>query len=83
LEAANPGQRNVWQKLRNMDRKPRYEPALERPITFPVFEASATWRENMLVLLELIATLDKPEWLPSPEWNSTANLASSMRPDKP
>jgi len=58
-EAANPDQRTAWQKLRNMDRKPRYEPALERPITFPVFEASPTQCENMLALLGLIDTADE------------------------
>jgi hypothetical protein len=55
-EAANPDQRTAWQKLRNMDRKPRYQPALERPITFPVFEASSEQQENMLALLGLIET---------------------------
>ncbi len=58
-EAANPDQRTAWQKLRNMDRRPRYEPALERPITFPVFEASPTQRENMMALLGLIDTADE------------------------
>jgi hypothetical protein len=58
-EAANPDQRTAWQKLRNMDRRPRYEPALERPITFPVFEASLTQRENMMALLGLIDTADE------------------------
>ena len=58
-EAANPDQRTAWQKLRNMDRRPRYEPALEWPITFPVFEASPTQRENMLALLGLIDTADE------------------------
>ncbi len=58
-EAANPDQRTAWQKLRNMDRKPRYEPALERSITFPVFEASPTQRENMMALLGLIDAADE------------------------
>jgi len=58
-EAANPDQRTAWQKLRNIDRRPRYEPALERPITFPVFEASPTQRENMMALLGLIDTADE------------------------
>lgn len=55
-EIANPDQRTAWQKLRNMDRKPRYQPAVGRPITFPVFEASPAQRENMLALLGLIET---------------------------
>lgn len=55
---ANPDQRTAWQKLRKMDRKPRYEPVVDRPITFPVFEASPVQRENMLALLGLIETLD-------------------------
>ncbi len=58
-EAANPDQRTAWQKLRNMDRRPRYQPALERPITFPVFEASPTQRENMMALLGLIDAADE------------------------
>lgn len=61
-EATNPDQRNAWQKWRKMDRKPRYQSALDRSITFPVFEASPAQRENMLALLELIADSDKPEW---------------------
>jgi hypothetical protein len=60
-ELANPDQRTAWQKLRNMDRKPRYQPILDRPITFPVFEASVTQRENMLALLGLIASSCEPE----------------------
>jgi hypothetical protein len=58
-EAANPDQRTAWHRLRNMDRRPRYEPALDRPITFPVFEASTAQRENMLALLGLIDTADE------------------------
>ncbi len=58
-EAANPDRRTAWQKLRNMDRRPRYEPALGRPITFPVFEASPIQRANMLALLGLIDTADE------------------------
>jgi hypothetical protein len=61
-EAANPDQRTAWQKLRKIERKPRYDPEIVRPITFPVFEASPAQRENMLALLKLIAASDKPEW---------------------
>lgn len=55
-EAANPDRRTAWQKLRKIDRMPRYQPAVGRPITFPVFEASPAQRENMLALLALIET---------------------------
>jgi hypothetical protein len=61
-EAANPDQRTAWQKLRNMDRKPRYQPALDRSITFPDFEASPKQRENILALLCLIETSDRQQW---------------------
>lgn len=61
-EAANPDQRTGWQKLSNMDRQPRYEPTLDRPITFPVFEASPEQRVNMLALLYLIEMSDKQQW---------------------
>ncbi len=60
-EAVNPDQRTAWQKLRNMDRKPRYQPAVGRPITFPMFVASPTQRENMMALLGLIETPDEAE----------------------
>lgn len=55
-EVANPDQRTAWQKLRKMDRRPRYAPAVDRSITFPVFEASPAQRENMMSLLGLIET---------------------------
>jgi hypothetical protein len=60
-EAANPDQRNAWQKLSNQNRQPRYEPALDRPVTFPVFEASPEQRSNMLALLCLIEISDKQQ----------------------
>ena len=55
-EAANPDRRTAWQKLRKMERMPRYMPAVDRPITFPAFKASSEQQENMLVLLGLIET---------------------------
>ena len=57
-EVANPDQRTKLQKLFKLDRKPRYQPALDRPITFPVFEPSPEQRENMLALLDLIQLPD-------------------------
>lgn len=53
-EVANPDQRTTLKKLFKGERKPRYQPALDRPITFPVFEPSPEQRENMLALLDLI-----------------------------
>jgi hypothetical protein len=53
-EAAHPDQRTAWQKLRKLERRPQYQAASDRPITFPVFEASPAQSENMLALLNLI-----------------------------
>jgi hypothetical protein len=53
-EVANPDQRTTLQKLFKIVRKPRYQPALDRPITFPVFEPSPEQRENMLALVDLV-----------------------------
>jgi hypothetical protein len=53
-EVANPDQRTALKKLFKVERKPRYQPALDRPITFPVFEPSPEQRENMLALLDLL-----------------------------
>jgi hypothetical protein len=53
-EAAHPDQRTAWQKLRKFERRPQYQAAPDRPITFPVFEASPAQRENMLALLHLL-----------------------------
>jgi hypothetical protein len=53
-EVANPDQRTTLQKLFKIARKPRYQPALDRPITFPVFEPLPEQRENMLALLDLV-----------------------------
>jgi hypothetical protein len=55
-EIANPDQRTALQKLFKVVRKVRYQPALDRPITFPVFEPSPEQRENMLALLQLIGS---------------------------
>jgi hypothetical protein len=53
-EAAHPDQRTAWQKLRKLERRPQYQAAPDRPITFPVFEASPEQRKNMQALLQLI-----------------------------
>jgi hypothetical protein len=55
-EVANPDPRTTLKKLFKGERKPRYQPALDRPITFPVFEPSPEQRENMLALLDLIGS---------------------------
>lgn len=55
-EVANPDKRTTLQKLFKVERKPLYQPALDRPITFPVFEPSPQQRENMLALLDLIGS---------------------------
>jgi hypothetical protein len=55
-EIANPDHRTTLQKLVKIGRKPRYQPALDRPITFPVFEPSPEQRENMVALLDLIGS---------------------------
>jgi hypothetical protein len=52
-KVANPDQRTTLQKLFKIALKPRYQPALDRPITFPVFEPLPEQRENMLALLDL------------------------------
>jgi hypothetical protein len=52
-EASNPDQRTTWQKLLKKDREPLYQPALDRPVSFPPFEPSTEQRENMLALLDL------------------------------
>ena len=52
-EVANSDKRTTLQKLFKVERKPLYQPALERPITFPVFEPSPQQRENMSALLDL------------------------------
>ena len=66
-EVANPDQRTAWQKLRKVDRKPRYRPALDRPITFPVFEPSPEQRENMSALLKLIESSANPDFFQQAE----------------
>ncbi len=53
-ESDNPDQRTTLQKLFGVARKPLYQPALDRPVTFPVFKPSPEQRENMLALLDLI-----------------------------
>jgi hypothetical protein len=59
-EAAHSDQRTAWQKLRKFKRRPQYQAAPDRPITFPVFEASPEQRKNMQALLQLIqATCEK------------------------
>jgi hypothetical protein len=39
--------------LRKLERRPQYQAAPDRPITFPVFEASPEQRKNMQALLQL------------------------------
>jgi hypothetical protein len=56
-EAANPDRRNFWQRWRNRKRRSSYQPSPHRPVTFPVFEASAEQRENMQALLRLMEPL--------------------------
>ena len=56
-EAANPDRRNFWQRWRNGERRPQYRPSPDRPLTFPVFEASQEQRENMQALLRLMEPL--------------------------
>ena len=56
-EAANPDQRNFWQRWRNKERQPRYRPSPDRVVTFPVFEATKEQRENMETLLRLMEPL--------------------------
>lgn len=53
-EAAHPDQRTAWQKLRKFERRPQYQAAPDRLITFPVFEASPEQRKNMQALLQLL-----------------------------
>jgi hypothetical protein len=60
-EVANPDRRTTLKKLFKVERKPRYQPALDRPITFPVFELSPEQRENMLALLDLIELSTDPD----------------------
>jgi len=56
-EAANPDRRNFWQRWRNSERRPQYRPSPDRPLTFPVFEATQEQRENMQALLRLTEPL--------------------------
>ncbi|MFM7341503.1 MAG: hypothetical protein ACKO3Q_02275 [Betaproteobacteria bacterium] len=56
-EAANPDRRNFWQRWRTSERRPQYRPSPDRPLTFPVFEATQEQRENMQALLRLMQPL--------------------------
>jgi hypothetical protein len=56
-EAAHPDQRTAWQRLRKFERTPKYQALPDRALTFPVFEASAEQRANMLALLHLMQAL--------------------------
>ncbi len=68
-ETSNPDRRTTWQKLLKKNRKPRYQPALDRPITFPEFEPSPEQRANMLALLNLIESSANPDLFQQAELN--------------
>ena len=62
-EADNPDRRTVWQSFRKMNRKPLYQPALDRAITFPVFEVSRAQHENISALLRLQQIIGSDSWI--------------------
>jgi hypothetical protein len=68
-EVAKPDQRTTLQKLFGVARKPRYQPALDRPVTFPVFKPSPEQRANMLALLNLIESSANPDFFQQAELN--------------
>jgi hypothetical protein len=47
-EGAQPDQRTGWQKFRQFERRPKYQARPDRPITFPVFEASLVMTHGFL-----------------------------------
>jgi hypothetical protein len=62
-EAANPDRRALWQSFLKMDRKPPYQPALDRAITFPVFKVSREQHENISALLRLQKITGSDLWI--------------------